>query len=805
MKRITQRAQNKSSSQTGRIAKHLIPKKLTFGAKVNRAIRYLLRLFIYLILGLSLLALPIFAYYLQKADEEVTPQFTNRSWAQPARVYARPLEIYQGKEIKRDDIILELAETNYRKDNRLNQTGTYRTEGNTLQIYTRYFSYSDGFEPSQRIILSFNEAHNEIVEVKNSDTGKVINNLRIEPMVIGAIYPAHNEDRILLKREEIPQILIDTLLAMEDRQFYHHYGINPKAIMRAMIANAKAGRTIQGGSTLTQQLIKNYFLTSEQTLERKIKEMFYSLALDWRFDKDEIIEAYINEIYLAQDGSRAIHGFGLASEFFFGKSVENLSLGEIATLVGVIPSPSRYNPRRNPEVALDRRNLVIDVLVSQNLISEIDGEKVKAEPITLVKKRISNNTRYPSYIDLIFDELKNLYSNQDLATGGLKIFTSFDPIIQRYAENAVINTLPTLEKEKGHAENTLQGAVVVTQNQTGEILAVVGDRNPREIGFNRAVQAQRQIGSLMKPFVYLKALENPSLFSLSTFLDDESPLELRTGGTVWRPKNYDNSHHGWVPLITALTKSYNIPSVRLGMSVGEQNIVDLLYRMGIDPAKKIEAVPSLPLGSAEMSPLEVAQAYSTFANMGYLMPLNTVREVTTHDGKPLARNEIVPHKVIEAGPSYLINTALLAIVNEGTAGSLRWKHNFTTKVGGKTGTTNEARDSWFAGFTGNYTTIAWVGRDDNKPTRHTGSSGALVLWANAMKDLILEDFTLPQTNEVVSVTIDLSTGLLPTYECGENKTRTLPYIRGYEPNYAADCYDSYDGFDSFDDIDIFWQ
>lgn len=781
------------------------PTRLTFGAKINRAVRYLLRLCIYLVLGLALLALPIFGYYVQQADQEVTPQFKNRSWAQPARVYARPLEVFEGARVSLKDVEKELDDILYRPEKRLNQPGTYRIRDNELDVFTRHFSYSDGFEPSQKVTITFNKEKNRITGVKNSESNDAIALLRIEPMIIASIYPAHNEDRILLKREEIPQILIDSLIAMEDRQFYSHHGINPKAIIRAMIANAKAGHTVQGGSTLTQQLIKNYFLTSEQTLDRKIKEMFYSIVLDWRFDKDEIIEAYINEIYLAQDGDRAIHGFGLASEFFFGKPIADLTLSEIATLVGVIPSPTRYNPRRNPETALKRRNLVIDVLVEQNLISQEDGEIVKASPLDIIKKPVSSNTKYPAYIDVVFKELKSLYSNDDLTSGGLKIFTSFDPTIQEYAEKALIDTLPVLEKEKRHPEGTLQGALVIAKNQTGEIAAIVGDRNPREVGFNRAVQAQRQIGSLIKPFVYLKALEEPTRFSLTTFLDDETPLEIRDNGKVWAPNNVDRRLHGWVPLMTALAKSYNIPTVRLGMSVGEENVVDLLYRMGIDPAKPISAVPALSLGSVEMSPLEVSQIYSTLANMGYRMPLNTIREVTTMDGRTLARNEVAPSQAADSAASYLINTAMMEIPDSGTAGRVRWQHGIKTKLGAKTGTTNGYRDSWFAGFTGNYTTVAWVGRDDNKPTGLTGSSGALNLWANVMKKLPLTDLALPQLNDIVVKRVDLSTGLLPpAVPCESSVIRSVPYIKGYEPTISTECYDpSFN--DDYDDFEIIWD
>lgn len=760
-------------------------KKRTFGSRINAALRYFLRLVIYMIVGGAFLMIPIFFYFLIKTNQELGTQFEDRSWSVPARVYARPLELYVDKPIKKEDLLLELQMLNYKKTNQLSQPGSYREHENTVSIYLREFTYSDGLAPAQKIQVSISK--NKITELKNGQQDEKISLIRIEPLHIASIYPVHNEDRILLKREEIPQLLVDTLLAMEDRQFYDHMGVNPKAIMRAMIANMKAGRKEQGGSTLTQQLVKNYFLTPAQTYERKIQEMFYALIIDWRYPKDDVLEAYMNEIYLGQDGSRAIHGFGLASEFFFGKPVSELSINNIATLVGIIPSPSAYNPRNRPNTALKRRNLVLDVMARQNLISHEEVEELKLLPLDVLETAPSGITKYPAFIDLVSKQIKELYASEALTSDGLKVFTTLDPIVQTYAEKAVIETLPVIEKTRG--VKNIQAAIIISQNNTGEVEGLVGDRQVRQAGFNRALSAKRQIGSLIKPFIYLRALEEPQRFSLATLLDDQTHFEMNSGGKKWAPKNYDRRLHGWIPLITSLTKSYNIPTIRLGLDVGVDNVLDTLYRLGLNENEyHFPAMPSSLLGAIDITVFDVTQMYSTIANDGYYIPLKSIREVTQQDGTVLAQNLVEPKQVIYQGPNFLITKAMQNVVNAGTGGGVR-RAGIQTRVAGKTGTTNDWRDSWFAGFSGDRTAVAWVGRDDNTQVGKVGgSAGGLPVWAAAMKPLILEDISDTPPKDVVNVRINMSTGLPPpNYACPGKQILTLPFIKGYQPTYPGDC------------------
>lgn len=778
-------------------------KKRTIGSRINAALRYFLRLVIYMIVGGAFLMIPIFFYFLIKTNQELGTQFEDRSWSVPARVYARPLELYIDKPLKKEDLILELQLLNYKKTNQLKQPGSYREHDNVVDIYLREFTYSDKTDPSQKVQVSINK--NKITALKNGSADANIDLIRVEPLHIASIYPAHHEDRILLKREEIPPLLVDTLLAMEDRQFYDHMGINPKAILRAMVANFKAGRKEQGGSTLTQQLIKNYFLSPAQTYERKIQEMFYALIIDWRYPKDDVLEAYMNEIYLGQDGSRAIHGFGLASEFFFGKPVNELSINNIATLVGIIPSPTAYNPRKNPKTALKRRNLVLDVMAKQNLLSQAEVNQLKEEPLDVLETAPSGITKYPAFVDLVTKQLKEHYSSEDLTNEGLKVFTTLDPIVQTYAEKAVIETLPVIEKTRNVKD--IQAAIIITQNNTGEVEALVGDRQVRQAGFNRALNAKRQIGSLIKPFIYLRALEEPQRFSLATLLDDATPFEMDSGGKKWAPNNYDRQLHGWIPLITSLTKSYNIPTIRLGLDVGVNNVIDTMHRLGLNEDDyHFPAVPATLLGAVDMTVFDVTQMYSTFANGGYYIPLKVIREVTTQEGEPLAQNNVETKQVIFPGPNFLITRAMQNVIDAGTGGGIR-RAGITTKMAGKTGTTNGYRDSWFAGFTGDRTAVAWVGKDDNSSVgRVGGATGGLPIWAAAMKNLLLEDINTTLPKDVTNVRINLSTGLPPpNYACPGVQITTLPFIKGYQPTYPGDCefYPPEADFDFDDDFGQF--
>jgi penicillin-binding protein 1B len=585
--------------------------------------------------------------------------------------------------------------------------------------------------------------------------------VRLDPALIASIYPTHNEDRVLLRREQLPPLLVKTLLAVEDRKFYQHHGVDPRGILRAAYENLRAGRTVQGASTLTQQLVKNFYLTQERTLERKLNEAYMAVLLDWRYDKDEILTAYANEVYLGQDGDRGIHGFGLASRFYFNRDVDELDIAQTALLVGILKGPSELNPRRDPERVTERRNLVIDLMAHHQVIAKADAERAKAAPLGIVDGGAGPSSEYPAFIQLVRRQLRRDYREQDLRSEGLRIFTTLDPLTQAHVEDAVRERLPRLDRSRRLSVGTLETAAVVTSVAQGEVLAIVGGRDTDYAGFNRALDAVRPIGSLIKPVIYLRALSQPERYSLATPIQDR-PVNLRVAGKMWRPKNYDHSVHGTIPLYRGLVKSYNLATVNLGLDLGIDDVASFLKDLGA--VREIDTVPAMLLGSVSLPPVEVAQVYQTIAAEGFRAPLRAIREVLDASGRPLNRYPLAVESVVSAEAAYLTQWAMRRVVTQGTATWLKQRLPGGLTVAGKTGTTNDMRDSWFAGFTGDKVVVAWVGRDDNKPMGLSGSTGALRVWGDIVASI--------DTQSLQDLAPD---GIIASGACGSS----VPYIDGY--------------------------
>ncbi len=649
-------------------------------------------------------------------------------WELPSRVYARPLELYVDKPLKLQDLTTELGYLNYTPNAAVSEPGTYHIAGSQILIYKQAFQFWNGKEAAQLIRLTLKNG--KVTEIIDMQSLNDIALTRMDPLLIGSIYPKHGQDRILIDQSNTPDVLIDTLLlATEDRRFYSHFGIDPKGLARAVFQAIKDGRVSQGASTLTQQFVKNHYLSNKRSISRKVKEAIMAVILESNYSKQQILEGYLNEIFLGQDGDRAIHGFGLASEFYFGKPLNELGVHQIASLVALVKEPSRANPYRHPDFAKRRRGLILDVMVTRHLISAKDARLAKELPLdvlpTIERKK---KDRYYSFLQLAYKQLAEDYDKEKLAAG-LSIFTTLDPIIQDETERAIAASLPILEKRRGLKKNFLQAASVIVNTATAEVLAIVGDRDPRRKGFNRAVQAKRQPGSLLKPVVYLSALEYPQRYTLSTLIDD-SPLIYRTKGEVWKPKNYSKHNKGRVLLIDALVHSYNIPTARIALDIGINDVVGRLQDLGARDG--LPEFPSIVLGSVAMSPLEVAQIYESLANGGYRMPLRVVNSIADAQGLPINRYPMKSVKVISDEPYYLIIKAMQEIVKRGTAARLKQKISPSLNIAGKTGTTDNYRDSWFAGFSGNYLNVVWVGNDNNKRTGLSGSNGAMRVWMDIM-------------------------------------------------------------------------
>ena len=716
--------------------------------------------------------------YLGYLDYNVRKQFEGKRWAIPARVYASPVELYAGYDLNAAKFEELLKNLHYREDSRLAAEGTYFRQGSQISLKTRDFNFWDQQQPSSLIRLSFNAVGIAgIVDVKSSQELAI---MRMDPVQIGSFYPTIKEDRILIKLEDAPEGLINGLFATEDRDFYQHYGISLRGIARAMWANIRAGGLVQGGSTITQQLVKNFYLTSERTLWRKLNEVLMSLILEYRYSKDEILAAYLNEVFLGQDGGNAVHGFGLASEFYFGTSLKDLQLEQMASLVALVRGPSYYDPRRNPERALQRRNLVLDEMAAQGYITPQQADSAKAKPLNVIARTHRSANRYPGFLDLVKRQLRQEYREEDLTSEGLRIFTTLDTRVQDTLEQTVTQKLDQLEKSPKAAN--LETAAVVTRRDSGEIAALASGRE-NSAGFNRALDAVRPIGSLIKPFIYLTALEYPGRYTITSTISDSS-IQINSGdGKIWQPKNYDHRQHGNVSLHTALSHSYNLATVRIGMDVGVARTVKTLRSMGIK--RPIDLFPSFLLGAAELTPIEVTQMYQTLAGDGFSTPLRGIRAVVAANGERLQSYPYTVKQVVDPGATFIVNTILQEVMREGTGRSAYASFPSDYNLAGKTGTTNDAKDSWFAGYSGDYLSVVWIGRDDNKPVGLTGSTGALRLWTALMRQISSQPVTLNPPDNIQMAWVDPYTGLLADQNCAG--ARYYPYISGSAPVEYSAC------------------
>ena len=717
-----------------------------------------------------------YAVYL---DAALVKQFEDKKWAIPAKVFARPVELYVGKKIALLDLLAQLQRQGYQPVEQVSRPGTFARNHNRLEIYSRGFHFPDGSEPPRWATVDFKNG--EVVRLLGQEDRRSLPLLRLDPQPIGGIYPASYEDRMLIRMDQTPRYLIPALLAIEDQEFYDHFGLSPTAIARAVLANLKAGEVVQGGSTITQQLVKNLFLTNERSLARKVKEAFMAPLLELHASKDEILETYLNEVYLGQQGRRAIHGFAMASQFYFAQPLKELNLARTALLVALVKGPSYYDPRRNPHRAMERRNLVLDVLVEQAIITPAEARRSKKLPLGVVSKEVVSSNDFPAYIDMVRAQLRDDYNEKDLTSEGLRIFTNMDPMIQRKAQKSVTDILDQLDSRP--QDTPLQGAMVVSSAQTGDLLAIVGDRNPGYAGFNRAIEARRPVGSLIKPAIYLTALERPNHYTLTTPINDQ-PLKISDGqGGYWQPQNYGGKSHGWVPLYQALAKSYNQAAASTGMALGLASVLDTLKRLGIE--QTLPPYPSVLLGSSSMSPVEITNMYQTIASGGYRMPLRAIDAVVDSQGKPLTRYSLSVERVVQPGPMELLRTALGLVMTEGTGYGAYQYVKPGIALGGKSGSTNDLRDSWFAGYSNDLVAVSWIGYDDNSPTRLTGSSGALKVWGHFMASAQAQSVTPLKNTNIRRKWVNPQADGLSQHYC--KGAKLLPYIKGSEPRIYRGC------------------
>ncbi|EMK3313202.1 penicillin-binding protein 1B [Vibrio vulnificus] len=691
--------------------------------------------------GLALVAVLIFVgIYL---DSVVKQRFEGQLFQLPTVVYARIQTLYAGENVSRPELQKELDILNYRKVSQPRYPGEYSSSSSKIELIRRPFEFVDGPEADRHVMLHFDAS--SLTRIQSLESKGDLGYLRLEPKMLGMLEKDTDEQRLFLRREQFPEIMVDALLVTEDRDFYQHDGVSPLAIARAMFVNIKAGRTVQGGSTLTQQLAKNLFLTQDRTLWRKVREAYIALILDYRYSKDRILEAYLNEVYLGQSGNQAIHGFGLASRYYFGQPIQELRIDQLAMLVGMVKGPSYYNPARFPERTKERRDLVLRLMMQQNMLTASEYEQAASRPLDIQDvPRIAS--RQPAYFQQLSMELKQKLGDAFRGETGLRVFTSLDPISQDKLEKAISQKVPELAKIAG---DELEAAAVAVDRTSGEIRAMVGGKRTGYDGFNRAINASRPIGSLVKPAVYLTALEQPEKYTLATTLQD-TPLSLKgSKGSVWEPRNFDRQFRGDVPLYMALAKSLNVPTVRLGMQLGIEPVSETLARLGVN-RNEIRPMPSMFLGAFSLTPIEVAQMYQTLTNSGRKAPLTALRSVVDLEGHVLYQSLPKSSPAVNEQAAWLTTYAMKQGVMQGTGRYLQNQFAWAA-LAGKTGTSNDSRDSWFVGVDGREVTTIWLGRDDNQPIKLTGASGALRVYAEYLKQRTPEKLILPWPKEITTL------------------------------------------------------
>jgi penicillin-binding protein 1B len=659
-------------------------------------------------------------------NKRVQDRFNDLVFAVPTRIYSQPLRLAAGVPMTPATLEVELTFSGYINDGHGELPGSWAKKGSTYFIASRGYAGPDGGELPKHIRVAMSGGL--VQSVTDLGSGKSLAETHLDPARIATVYGAKQEDRSYVQLSDVPQLLVTGLQAVEDRDFKHHIGVDFSAILRAAFADLRAGHTVQGASTLTQQLVRNLFLNREQTMDRKLNEALMSILLEMHYSKARILEAYINEVFLGQQGSQAVHGFAAASEFYFGRRLEYLRPQDIALLVGLVKGPSQLDPRRYPDRALARRNLVLDTFATTGLLTPAQARAAQAMPLGVIPDGQLPHNRFPAFMELVRQQITNDFDEDTLKQGNLSIFTTLDPATQLYTEQAIDTAIKNLGKR---ADDT-QGAAVVTDSKTGSVLAVVGSKFAGDQGFNRALDARRPIGSTIKPFVYLVALTQPERWNLATQLDD-SPISMKQpDGSWWTPHNDDNQSHGMVPMVDALANSWNLATIHMGMTVGVPRIKSFLDSFGLTD---IQPGPSLLIGAIDLAPIQVAQLYQYLAADGHALPLLAVSGVMDGNGHTIKRYEVESGKGEYQPAVRLITWAMQQVAVYGTAHALAESSLAPLHAAGKTGTSNDLRDSWFAGFTGDRLAVFWMGRDDNKPSHLFGATGALRGWQELFRKL----------------------------------------------------------------------
>ena len=734
--------------------------------------------------GLGLGFLIPYSLYL---NHQVSQRFGELRWQEPSRVYARPLRLETGLAMDAQTLKTELDAASYREGDGV-RPGTYARDGGRWTIASRGFLDVDGAVGPSRIEATLSGGRVAgLKDLAGKDAAR-IKSVRLDAARIATLYGQKQEERRLVRVEDVPPLLTDTLQAVEDRDFAHHIGIDFTGMARAAFVNLKSGEKRQGASTLTQQLARSGLLGigREQTWSRKFNEILYALLMELRYGKGTILEAYLNQVYLGQRGAQAIHGVAAGAEFWFGRRLEDLDTEHVALLVGMIRGPSHYDPRRNPERAKQRRDFVLANMLETGLIDRAAHDRAVKAPLGITDNpgSVAAN-RFPAYVDLVRRQLQRDYPADALQGAGLTVMTGMAPSAQAYAEASVARTLKSLQTGK---RPPLEAGLVLTDVHDGEVIAVIGSRQPTVHGFNRAVEAQRPVGSLLKPFVYLLALASPRQWSLATWVDDSPVTVTLDNGRKWTPGNSDGRSHGTVRAIDALAQSYNQATVRVGMQVEPERLASLVNTLaGI----RAQNNPALILGAVDQSPYAMAQLYQFLASGGEIQPLHAVRGVLDPEGRAVKRYDKEPAPATEgdAIAARLVTLALQHAVAAGTGRQLVNDGLARLNAAGKTGTSNDGRDSWFAGWTGDHLAVVWVGNDQNEQTGLYGATGAMRVWSGIFSRLPSAPLRVGDQG------LDLQWVLQSNAtDAGCPGARRFAFVAGFAPPYQPCTYAAPDAF-----------
>lgn len=697
----------------------------------------------------------------------IEKRFSGRRWSIPSKIFSDITMLYIGQNVNLALLYSRLSHLGYREVPRKPmQEGELHKVGSELEIFLHKLKTPYKERPGFPARISF--AQGRIKSIAHSESGENIPILDLEPEEMMLFFGDEREQRQIISFNEAPRHLIYAVLAAEDIRFYQHKGMDSRAILRAFYTNLRQGGIRQGGSTITQQLAKSYFLTPKKTFSRKLKELLMSLTMEAMYEKNEILEIYLNEIYLGQKGSVSVNGVGEASRFYFGKPVSSLSLAEAATIAGLIRNPKKYSPYKDKKCSIDRRNTVLRTMQKNGWISDEEIQSAFSLPLNTVGFE-AYGKKAPYFMDFLFSQLKELYPPEILSSLGLSLYTTLDPQVQAAAETALTHGLAMLEKrnpalKRSEPDKKLQGAVIVMQPKTGYLLAMVGGRDYSVSQFNRITQARRQPGSLFKPFVFLTGLDR---FTPASIFSNE-PISYEVDGKLWEPRNYEKIPETQVTMRTALARSINRATVDLASQVGIEPIIKTTKAFRF--STPFQPYLSLSLGATEVIPLELARAYCPFAADGVLPYPLLLKAVADEKGKILEQRHMDIERVISPEKAFIMTSMLRSVVEKGTARSLK-NMGVSFPVAGKTGTTSSFKDAWFVGYTPDILALVWVGFDDGAPIFTAGASAALPIWAELVKAIpqhISGNWFNPPAGVVKRIICPVSGQLAVRFRCPEH-------------------------------------